>query len=78
MSFDSKSVLGTYVRLLPDAYVRLLMPQNNWTGTIEAVRQSEMGNRTAYLFHVDERFDADEDDFYVYEEELEQCERPKP
>ena len=70
--------IGAHVRLLPDAYIRLQMPRNNWTGTIESVRQSEMGNRTAYLFHVDERFDADEDDFYVFEEELEQCERPKP
>jgi hypothetical protein len=36
-----------------------------------------MGNRTAYMFHVDERFNADEDDFYVFEEEIEKCERPK-
>ena len=75
MPFDPNSTRGMYVRLLPDAYVRLLIPQENWTGTIEAVRQSEMGNRAEYLFHLDERFKIQEEDVYVFEEEVEQCDR---
>jgi hypothetical protein len=77
MPLDPNSVLGMYVRLLPDAYIRLLMPQSNWTGTIVQVRQSGMGNPSEYLFHLDERFHEQEEDFYVREEEIEQCERPK-
>jgi hypothetical protein len=50
----------------------------DWTGTIVKVHHSTVGNRTEYLFHVDERFHADEEDFYVSEYEIEQCERPKP
>lgn len=77
MPLDPNSVVGMYVRLLPDAYINRLIPPRDWTGTIEAVRQSEMGNRTEYLFHIDECFHADEKDFYVFEAEIEQCERPK-
>jgi hypothetical protein len=76
MLFDPKSALGMYVRLLPDAYIRLLIPPNNRTGTIDAVRESEMGNRTEYLFHLDARFKEQEEDFYVFEEEIEQWNRP--
>jgi len=67
-----------YVRLLPDAYINRIMPPRDWTGTIVGVRQSEMGNRTEYLFHLDERFQEQEEDFFVFEDEIEQCERPKP
>jgi hypothetical protein len=75
MPSDPRDVLGIRVRLLPDAYIRLLIPPNNWTGTIDAVRESEMGKRTEYLFHLDERFKEQEEDFYVFEEEIEQCDR---
>jgi hypothetical protein len=76
MSSDPKATLGMHVRLLSDAYVRLLIPPNKWTGTIGAVRQSETGNPTEYLFHLDEKFHEpdEETEFYVREEEIEQCE----
>jgi hypothetical protein len=78
MPLDPKSVLGMYVRLLPGAYIRNSIPARNWTGTIEAVRQTEMDQPGEYLFHIDELFREDKKDFYVLEHEIEPCERPKP
>ena len=76
LSGSPKKIIGMHVRLLPDAYVRLLIPPNKWTGTIDEVRQSERGNPTEYLFHLDEQFQEpdEETEFYVREEEIERCE----
>jgi hypothetical protein len=76
MPSDSEEIIGKRVRLLPDAYVRLvLLLPNGCTGTIEAKKLFEQGNRTEYLFLADKQFHVPEEEteFYVREEEIEQC-----
>jgi hypothetical protein len=74
MSLKYEKVRGKHVRLLSNAYARLLLPLAGYTGTIEGQRTFKESNRTEYLFVPDARFHLPADmgsDFYVFDDEFE-------
>ncbi len=73
MPDDLRYNIGVHVRLRPNFYIINFFPQNNWTGTIVQVKQSLMGQPTEYLVHLDERFQEQDRDVDVFEDDIEQC-----
>ncbi len=70
MSFDPNSLLGVRVRLTSDAIVGLLLPPNDYTGTVVEIRSSEMGNPTKYRVRFDGPTPTGERDVDVLEHEF--------
>lgn len=56
------------------SYVRLLAAPMTRRGTIHKARNP--AGREQFVFRLDPRFDEQLQDFYVFEDEVEQCERP--
>jgi hypothetical protein len=73
MFSHNRDLLGKRVRLLPDAYIRMFLPIQNWTGTIESLKESKRGHGTVFMFRLDTKFHAPHQgtEFYVREEEIE-------
>jgi len=57
------------VRLLAKGRERLLLPADDWTGTVQEVRASDEESPTQYRVKFDDRLK--EDDAYVHESEIE-------
>jgi hypothetical protein len=72
MPLDPKEFLGMRVRILPDYFIRSLLPPADWVGTIVAVKQSEMGNPTEFQIHVNGTIEPDEQNAWVLEHEFRQ------
>jgi len=64
--FTAKFVDGVYVRLKDAPHTRM--------GTLSGSR--EKNGRRQYLFHHDQRFLDTIPDSYVFEDEVEECDRP--